>query len=181
MHRNENLFILAGTSGTGKTALLNELQARGYSTHSEVTRAVLEDQVACDGDALPSINPALFIHTLLLDSIERFDASIDAAKPVFFDRGIPDLIAYAARFNVDDSAIRAAGNRYRYNATCFLLPPWKTIFKNDKFRGGTFEFYEAFHLSLMQGYRDLGYRFVELPLVSITARADHILDHIKRH
>ena len=117
----------------------------------------------------------------MLNAIEQFDASLDATEPEFFDRGIPDLIAYASRFNVDDSAVREAGLRYRYNPTCFLLPPWKPIFHNDSFRGGTFEFYEAFHLSLMEGYRDLGYRFEPLPQVSISSRADHILDHIKQH
>jgi predicted ATPase len=178
--RKSNYYIIAGTSGTGKTSLLNELNNRQYPTHAEVPREVLQDQVARDGDALPAKNPTLFIEEMLRCSIERYEASLDVTSAVFFDRGIPDLLAYAARFGVDSDMIRRAGETYRYNSTCFLCSPWRAIYTKDAFRGGEFEFYEQFHQALIQGYEHFGYRFIKLPFVSVKSRADFIVEQIPR-
>jgi predicted ATPase len=171
--------VLAGTSGTGKTVLLEALRTRGFLTHSEVTRAVLQEQVAQDGDALPSKNPSLFLEEMLRRSIKKHDASVAHPAPVFFDRGVPDLVAYAQRFNVDPCPYREASETYRYNPVCFLLPPWREIYTKDQWRGGEYEFYEEFHHALTQSYQSLGYHFVEVPRVSVAKRADFVLAQVQ--
>lgn len=177
---NPHLFVLAGTSGTGKTALLDALRARGFLTHPEVTRVVLQEQVAQNGDALPSKSPALFVAEMLRRSIDNHAASVGHPGPVFFDRGVPDLVAYAQRFDVDPDPYRQAAEAYRYNTACFLLSPWRAIYTKDQWRGGEFEFYEAFHHGLMQAYQAHGYRFVEVPRVSVDQRADFVIAQVRR-
>jgi predicted ATPase len=178
-HLGTNMFVLAGTSGTGKTMLLEELKSRGFLTHSEVTRAVLQDQVAQNGDALPSKNPSLFVAEMLRISIQNYEASMAHRGPVFFDRGVPDLVAYAQRFNVDTNPYIEAAEQYRYNQVCFLLPPWREIYTKDEWRGGEYEFYEKFHHSLTHAYQSLGYSLVEVPRFGVTERADFVMEIVQ--
>ena len=136
---------------------------------------MLQEQVAQDGEALPSKDPALFVAEMLRRSIDNHAASVGHPGPVFFDRGVPDLVAYAQRFDVDPAPCRQAADAYRYNTICFLLSPWRAIYTKDQWRGGEFEFYEAFHQTLMQAYLAHGYRFVEVPQVSVAQRADFVV------
>lgn len=68
-------FIITGTSGVGKTTLIQCLQNLGYPVVQEPIRKVLQDQVSQDGVALPSENPALFLQELFLLCIRQLQAS----------------------------------------------------------------------------------------------------------
>lgn len=59
--QKNNFFVLAGTSGTGKTSVLQHLQSLGYNCSEEAARAVLTEQLASDGPALP--NKKIFLFT----------------------------------------------------------------------------------------------------------------------
>lgn len=96
-----------------------------------------------------------------------------------FDRGIPDLIAYAVRFGVDPSEFELAGSAYRYNSKVFILPPWRDIFVNDDLRKLSFEEALKFHDALGNAYRKLDYELVTVPTVSIQARMDFIMASVK--
>ena len=95
------MYVLTGTSGTGKSALLEALVERGYEGFSEPVRKTLENQLAIDGPALPSKDAGLFVRELLEQSLGDYTESLKTGKVTFFDRGLPDLIAYAKRFGVD--------------------------------------------------------------------------------
>lgn len=173
-----NFFILTGTSGTGKSSVLESLHRLGYLCNGETTREVLSKQLSVDGPGLPAKNPLLFVQMMLALSIEQFDASTNTDGPVFFDRGIPDLIAYAQRFGVDPSEFELAARTYRYNKTAFIFPPWKDIFVNDSERRGTFEMYAAFHDRLIETYQVLRFDLVEVPMGSVDERTKFILEKI---
>jgi predicted ATPase len=59
--RKNNFFVLAGTSGTGKTSVLDDLRSRSYKCADEAARSVLSEQLEIDGPALPIKNPMLFV------------------------------------------------------------------------------------------------------------------------
>ena len=176
--KQENYFIIMGTSGTGKTSLVAQLRDRGYQVHNEVTREILSEQLSIDGPALPSKAPLLFVQKMLDRAIAQHLESQLIEEPVFFDRGIPDIIAYAERFKVEPLGVEEAAEKYLYNRICFLCPPWKEIFVNDPQRGGSFEFYSDFHARLVSVYQRLNFEIIELPLVSVNERVDFILQKV---
>ena len=167
-------FVLVGTSGTGKTALLEALISRGYPGFVEPVRAVLEEKLAHDGPALPAKDPRLFLDRLLSVFLSDRERALGHGGPCFFDRGLPDLIAYAGRFGVDPTSYIDAAKRYRYASTVFVLPPWKEIFHQDEMRGGTYEQYEAFHARILSAYDHVGYQALLVPKVSLVERVAFI-------
>jgi predicted ATPase len=177
--RKNNFFILAGTSGTGKTAVLRQLRSLGFSCSDEAARAVLREQLVTDGPALPSKSPLLFIEQMMERSIKSFEDLIQSDESCFFDRAMPDLVHYATRFNVDPSAFKKASEKYRYNKTVFLFPPWREIFVNDNERRMTFEMSIEFHQLLVQTYQDFDYTLIKVPQLPISSRAEFILENIK--
>jgi predicted ATPase len=103
--KRTDYFIFVGASGTGKTALLHFLRSSGIACVDEVTRKVLEQQLAIDGPALPAKDPLLFVQAMLKESIQDYNASRLANGPVFFDRALPDLVAYAIRFSAPTEVV----------------------------------------------------------------------------
>lgn len=176
--RKTNYFILAGTSGTGKTVVLQQLSSIGYKCTEESARAVLSEQLAIDGPALPSKNPQLFIQSMMDRNIKNFDDLITRQEFCFFDRGMLDLIHYAIRFNTDPAIFQMASQKYLYNKKVFLFTPWKEIFVNDNERRMTFEKSLEFHDILVKSYLDCGYELIQVPHSPVDFRAQFILENI---
>lgn len=172
-------FIITGTSGTGKTVLIEELRRRSFAVFDEAQRATLTEQLAIDGPALPVKNPAKFIQALLEHCAGSLEESKKFEGPVFFDRGIPDVAAYAIRFGVDPAACHLAAEGHEYNHHVFVLPPWKEIFVPDALRGKSFEEYLEFHSVIAECYEDFGFKLLEVPFCSIDKRANFVLETIE--
>ena len=173
--RENELHVITGTSGTGKSVLLAALVECGYEGFAEPVRKTLEHQLEIDGPALPSKDADLFIRALLTQSLRDFGQAVGSKNISFFDRGLPDLIAYANRFGVESAEIVDAAKKSRYSEKVFVLSPWDEIFEPDEFRKASFAEYKNFHRLITDAYTDMGYSLVEVPKVSITSRVDFIL------
>ena len=99
-----------------------------------------------------------------------------APGPVFFDRGIPDLIGYFELFGLDASDAAAAAAEHRYHDLVFVLPSWPEIYVTDSERRMTFEAAAAFGDRVRRIYVELGYSVVDVPCNTIVARTRFILD-----
>lgn len=171
-------FVITGTSGTGKTALVNELSALGHRVFDEPTRKILREQLAIDGPALPAKDPTRFLDAMLEYCIDCLAQPDHTDSPCFFDRGIPDLIAYANRFGVDPARYVCAASEHTYAPMVFVLPPWERIFVADELRRLTFAEYAKFHELIVTAYANAGYDLLEVPRVPLSLRAAFILDAI---
>ena len=160
-------FVLTGMSGTGKSVLLEALGATGATCFEEVPRKLLQDQVAVDGPALPSTDPGAFVSEMLDRSLSDFDAAAHTDSIAFYDRGIPDVIAYAQRFGVATTQALSAAKRYRYADPVFVAPPWPEIFEQDEFRKASYNEYVVFHQLIVRAYEEAGYTLLELPRVAV--------------
>lgn len=174
-------FIVTGTSGTGKTRLVNALAERGHTVFPEPTRQILEQQLAMDGPALPSRDPQRFIDAMLEHCLSSLAQARHAAGPVFFDRGIPDVAAYALRFGVDPAGCLQALSDEPYDLRVFVLPPWREIFVQDRLRGLSFEDYGRFHEVIRQTYVDAGYRLIDVPRCTVEERVEFVLFETGQH
>lgn len=168
-------FVITGTSGTGKTALVDSLRDRGFCAFEEPTRRILREQLAIDGPALPAKNPAEFVDAMLAYCLGCLAEAQNAEGPCFFDRGIPDLVAYAIRFGIDPEPYRYAAREHRHGSPVFVLPPWRSIFVGDELRRMSFEQYSEFHELIATAYVDAGYELLEVPRVPVDLRAAFVL------
>jgi predicted ATPase len=176
-----NSFVITGTSGTGKTTLIEHLRARGFKAYEEPTRLILEQQLAINGNGLPARDPDLFLDLMLEYCVRCLDEAARLPPQItFFDRGIPDIAAYAVRFGVSPDKFYLAAREHRFNTTVFVLPPWKEIFVTDELRRKTFEEYREFHEMIVDAYKRVGCQLVEVPLASVEERVEYVLKEADR-
>ena len=53
-------YVITGAPGTGKTTIIEHLKKIGYSCKEEISRKIISEQIAKNGEALPWINLNLF-------------------------------------------------------------------------------------------------------------------------
>jgi predicted ATPase len=168
---SENLFVVTGGPGSGKTSLITALSREGIPSMPEAGRAIIQDQVRIGGDALPWADRARFAELMLGWELRSYReaASLDGA--VIMDRGIPDVIGYLTLCGlpVPDHARRAA-ELFRYNRRVFVAPFWQDIFARDAERRQSLAEARATCEMMERTYAALGYELVRLPLASVEDR-----------
>ena len=59
--RGDQIFVVSGCSGSGKSALIAALAQRGQVVATEPGRQIVKDEIQRGGDGLPWVNPQRFI------------------------------------------------------------------------------------------------------------------------
>ncbi len=171
-----NWYILTGAPCSGKTSVINELARRGFGVVHEVARAHIEMQLAA-GCSLDQIrhDEAAF-EQLILDKKAAIEKNLPPGGMIFFDRAVPDSIAYFRLAGLDPSAPIALSRRFRYRKIFLLerLPARKdAVRKEDDRTARTIE------TLLVECYGELGYPLVRIPVSTVPGRADQILEHLE--
>ena len=173
---HNNFIVITGGPGAGKTTLIHELGQRGYSCVAEVARAVIAAELDKGGSALPWQDKALFMQRMFEGSVADFWHTAGGPGPVFFDRGLPDTLCYAALEGLPVSdAMHQLAATLRYNTTVLLLPPWQEIYRTDRERKQDWDEAVRTYALMQQTYTGYGYRPVMVPTGPVHQRADFVL------
>lgn len=154
--------------------MLNLLQQEVRSI-AEPARRVLVEQRRIGGTATGDQDQAAFVAQML--ELTRSDYSRAAGKTVF-DRGLPDLLAFTAYYQLADEPVRAAIDAHRYRSPVFFFPPWEEIYENDDERTLDFDSAAAFGELTRAGYLSSGYDLISVPKGPPETRARFILDRM---
>lgn len=168
-------YVLTGGPCAGKTTTINELARRGHPVLAEPARLIIDERLAAghtieeivgDDDWLPSVVRRAHGQESLVPADELF----------FFDRALPDSLAYyrIANREVDDY-FRAALAQTRYRKV-FLLD--LVDYRTDEARTETPEEAMIVHGQIREAYVDQGYDIVEVPVMPVAERADFILKNL---
>lgn len=176
---HQRFIVVTGGPGSGKTTLVQALAARGFATCPEAGRAIIRDQAAISGPALPWGDRSLFAELMLSWELRSHGAARDRAGPVIFDRGVPDVLGYLRLCGLPvPPHAEAAARRFRYRRQVFVAPPWREIFGQDAERRQDFaEAVRTCH-AIAGAYRDFGYELSELPRGTVEERAAFLLAQI---
>jgi predicted ATPase len=173
-----NFYVLSGAMGAGKTAVLSRLRDMGIPCVAEPAREILAEPRRNKEMGVPEKNAELFCMLMLSRSIHNYSENRAVEKTVVFDRGIPDMVAYAKLFTLDETSYAIAAREFRYNPTVFYLPPWEEIYTNDSERKMSFEDAKAFGATVRSIYERLGYHILEVPRISLGERVQFLIDRI---
>lgn len=173
----EQFVVVTGGPGSGKSTLLDHLHGMGYARSVEAGRGVIQDQVAIGGSALPWADPALFAELMLGWELRSHRMAAGQAAPVFFDRGVPDIVGYLRweGLPVPDHVDRAA-KAFRYHRRVFVAPPWPEIYEQDGERRQSYAEAERTYDSMLATYGAYGYELVHLPFAPTPERARFVTD-----
>jgi len=177
--QSHRFIVLTGGPGSGKSTLIDHLQGMGYGRSQEAGRGIIQDQVAIAGQALPWTDPALFAELMLCWELRSYRIAAAQTAPVFFDRGIPDIVGYLKLEGLPvPDHLHAAAQRFRYHRRVFIAPPWPEIYEQDNERKQSYDEAERTYESMVATYTAYGYELVHLPLAAVAKRAQFVTDSL---
>ena len=184
---NPKKIVISGGPGTGKTSVVQALESLGYPCFHEVIRSMTLEAKK-EGDPASFVtNPLAFVQDpydfnrrLLENRLGHFrKGALIGKNVVFFDRGMPDVLAYMDYFRQEyaaDFTSVCEGNRYD---VVLLLPPWEDIYISDNERLESFEESLEIHQCLTAAYERFGYTPISVPEGSVPDRTSFILNYLK--
>ena len=171
-----NWYVITGGPSSGKTTVLNELAKLGYIIYPEAARVFIDQEIA-KGKTLDEIrgDEAEFQRKVL-----KIKVNVEKSAPkdtiVFFDRAIPDSIAYYQVAGLDPKGVLkfCPKNVYRKIFLFEQLP-----FDQDYARVEDGKIIKKLNKLLKESYENLGYEVIDVPVLSVKERVREILNEIK--
>lgn len=185
LKENNNFYVLTGGPGVGKTTLLEELERRNYEIVPEIARELIKEQQKTNGQALPWKDKELYKEIMFersINSFEQTEKTLNRENPVFFDRGFLDTICYAELIESEiNERMNSYAERWKYNKSIFILPPWQEIYETDNERKQDWEEAVLTFQKMSETYKNYGYRIIVIPKTPISERADFVLEFIEQN
>jgi len=126
-------------------------------------------------------DPLMFSEQLLLGRQKQFlEADSLQQEVVFFDRGLPDVVAYLdyLKSSYPDS-FKTICSQHKYDIV-FILKPWKAIYEQDNERYETFEQALILHDFLVKTYSKYSYSIIDTPFGTVEERLSFIINHLNQ-
>ncbi|MGN9889828.1 AAA family ATPase [Micromonospora sp. L31] len=172
---SSHYIVITGGPGAGKTTLIDSLRRAGYACVDEAGRQIIQDQMSIGGQALHNGDSRLFAEIMLSWEIRSYRQASQHAGPVFFDRGIPDLVGYYLLLGQPVPAhVTAAAQLFRYHQRVFIAPPWPQIYTTDSERHQDFAEAIRTHDAMVAAYTQHGYELSTLPRSDVASRVEFV-------
>ena len=99
-----------------------------------------------------------------------------ADGPVFFDRGVPDVVGYLTLCGLPVPAhMERAAQDIRYDRRVFIAPVWPEIFGQDAERKQDLDEARRTFDAMAETYPRFGYELIELPQAPVAERLAFVL------
>ena len=106
----------------------------------EAGRAIIRDQVAIGGEALPWVDQRAFAELMLSWEMRSYKEALRLGDLAVFDRGIPDVAGYLRLSGIPvPSHVEKAAQTFRNHHRAFIAPPGPEIFTHDAERKQSFK------------------------------------------
>lgn len=179
--KDENLYVVTGGPGVGKTTLLKELNNCGFLTIPEDARKIIKEQIAIDGNGLPWKDQEIYGKLMLEASVKTYQniKSKQREQITFFDRGIIDTFCYFEMESIPiPPEMEELAFKKPYNKNVFILPPWRKIYTTDTERKQTWEQAKLTFDIMTETYLKYNYNVIEVPKQNIEKRREFILGNL---
>ncbi len=171
-----NWYVITGAPCSGKTAVIQGLERKGFAVVHEVARTYIDDELK-KGRGIDEVKADIhaFERRILNKKIE-IEASLAVDTVIFLDRAVADSIAYYRFSGLDPGEPLGKSRTYRYKKV-FLFE--RLLFEKDPVRSEDEEKADWLENLLKECYRSLGYEPFRVPLFPVKERIDFILKNIE--
>jgi predicted ATPase len=175
-HRQSTRWsVITGAPCSGKTAVIRMLEQRGHKVVHEVARAYIDNELM-QGKALTEIKADewSFERHILMEKV-RIEAKLRKDEIIFFDRGVPDSIAYYKLNGLDTAEPFQKSLEVRYQ-NVFNFE--RLRFLTDPVRSENERTARRLNRLIQESYHSLGYDIIHVPLLSVEERTEFVLEHL---
>jgi predicted ATPase len=128
---------------------------------------------------LPWIDLGAFSELMLGWEMRSYHMAELQAGPVFFDRGVPDVIGYLRLSGLPvPKHMDNVAQTFRYHRRVFIAPPWQEIFQQDRERKQDFEEAVRTFAAMVKTYTEYGYELIQIPGAPVEERVRFLLQNI---
>lgn len=173
--QTSNWYVITGAPCSGKTSVIREIERRGYQVIHEVARAYIDRQLSRGWQIDQIKADILQFERHILHEKLRIEASLKKAGPIFFDRGVPDSIAYYNLEGLDPAEPLKYSRRSGYSKIFFFE---RFDFLQDEVRSEDAEIAARLNDLLLEAYELAGYNVIMVPVMALNDRADRVLEAI---
>jgi predicted ATPase len=179
-------IVITGGPSVGKTSLIENLKSLDYVCFPEVIReftiAETENKATENLKSNPIVfadDSVLFNQRLIAGRAKQYQESQQLDSDyIFFDRGLPDVLAYMDFFGQTyDATFTKVCEDMAYDMV-FILPPWETIFALDGERYESYEELIQLNEFLTERYTHFGNAPIVVPKDTVSERVQFIINKL---
>lgn len=167
-------YVITGAPSSGKTTLLASLKRLGYNTVPEAARVLIDEHRRRGIPAEELRRDEGLFQQKVLEMKLQVERETPKDELHFFDRGVPDSIAYYQLCGLDTKQIEVY-SRDRYRKIFFLEP---LAFEKDYARTESGDAVIQLNRLILDTYQNLGYEVVRIPAVSVEERVNLVVSSL---
>jgi predicted ATPase len=175
-HRQSTKWsVITGAPCSGKTAVIRMLEQQGHKVVHEIARAYIDNELK-KGKALTEIKADewSFERHILMEKV-RIEAGLKKDEIIFFDRGMPDSIAYYKLNGLNTAEPFQRSLEVRYKNVFYF---GRLRFLPDPVRSENERTARRLNRLIKESYLSVGYDIIHVPLLSVEARTEFVLAHL---
>ena len=183
---NKKRIVITGGPGTGKTSIIRSLEKDDFFCFHEYIRSVTQEAIQNEDENSMQSNPIVSVSDPYLFNLQLLEGRVQQYKDgnnrnenvLFYDRGIPDVLAYMKYFDQECPEDFITTCKQHSYDQIFILPPWEEIYVQDEERYESFEQAQQLYACLQSIYKELGYTCIEVPIGPLEERMRFIVKNM---
>jgi len=169
------VYVISGGPGTGKTSVINEL-GKEFKILPEAARLLGENDRRFKGKSSEETDKKEFQDAIFEIQKKQIE-NLKDDKIVFSDRGIGDTIAYYKINGINvPKEVLDYSKKIRYSGI-FIMNSLN-FYEKDDFRQETEERQKRIHEEIIKIYKQLGYKIIFVPFMSVEDRVRFIKERV---
>lgn len=171
MNSKSDWYVITGGFSSGKSTVLSCFEKMGYKTIPDAARILIDEEMAV-GKTIEEIrrNEREFQQKVLAIKL-RVENKLSGNQIIFFDRAIPDSAAYYQICGLNPKEVLDVCQKGQYEKVFFMeqLPLIKDYARTEDSQTA-----KRLNQFLKQTYKQLGYKVIFVPVMSIKKRVKFI-------